>query len=351
MSANTSILEGGNARSFGPVTCLMVQGDNGEYYPWYPEADRQLDSLSVDKNGVYQARKQGVYGWSRVYVNVPQTDSVTGRGQDGNEHCVKTDSNGNIVETKSPSELRISTLPLKISYLDGEKIEYTGIAVDAYYADGTFCKTVPMSELILPAEQAIFDEEKYTKGGYYAFSNLSIWPFDQPIGFTTGSIAKYKSASETVYSILNASTNCKIVCFFYHKETTQWDQEFYPGYVLFASDEEFTCTRTRPSENLRVQRWTYKNKSVYFASLAVGMYVHAGDTVDYQPQTNATLIENAVFSGIESQKVAWTILHGDITYEPGGAKQTIPIYWQRPCDGAVLQAAFDVIVNQAEGGD
>ena len=73
MSANTSILEGGNARSFGPVTCLMVQGDDGKYYPWYPEADRQLESLSVDKNGIYQASKYGVYGWRSVNAYVPST--------------------------------------------------------------------------------------------------------------------------------------------------------------------------------------------------------------------------------------------------------------------------------------
>lgn len=349
MSANTSITEGGKPRPFGPVVALMVQGEDGKYYPWFPESDRALGTLSVEKNGIYRASDRGVYGWSRVYVNVPTDENVTGKGDDGNEYCVKTDEEGNIIKTKSPSELRIVTAPTKTEYIGNENIDYSGIVVNSYYADGTMCKTVPLSELILPVERAIFDEDKYIEGGYYAFSELNIWPFDQPIGFTAGNLIQYKPGSRAYYTSLSASGDCKIVCFFYHKETTQWGEEFYPGYTLFASESEFTCTKNNPSANRRVQKWTYNGKDVWFTSEAVALYTAAGDSVDYQPSTNANLIENAVFSGVESQKVAWTILHGDITYEPGGATQTIPIYWQRPCDGTILQAAFDVVVNQTEG--
>lgn len=353
MSANTTIQEGGKGYPFGPVKCLMVEGDDGKYYPWFPEADRQLDSLSVDKNGIYQASKYGVYGWSRANVNVPQTDSVTGRDpQTGQEVTVTADpETGELVETVVPVEIRVTTLPTKTDYTDGETIDYSGIVVHAYSSTGQDMGAVPFNELVFPIEKAIFDEEKYKEGSYYASSDLNIWPFDQPIGFTTGNIAKYKSSSGTVYTVLNVSASCKIVCFFYHRETTQWGEEHYPGYVLFASDNEFTGTKTNPSGRLNVQRWTHNGKTVYFTSESVGMYTRAGDTVDYEPRTNAELQEKAVFSSVESQRVAWTILHGDITYEPGGAKQTIPIYWQRPCDGAVLQAAFDIIVNQATGDD
>lgn len=149
MSENTSIQEGGGSFPFGPVVALMVKGDDDKYYSWYPESSRQLDSLSVEANGVYQASKQGVYGWSSIYINVLQTDHVTGTDPDtGEEVVVRTDpETGEIVETVIPSEIRITTLPTKTSYAPGEAIDMTGATIKAYSATSQEMQTVPISEI------------------------------------------------------------------------------------------------------------------------------------------------------------------------------------------------------------
>lgn len=156
MSANASISEGGKGYPFGSVKCLMVEGDNGEFYPWYPEADRQLDSLSVDKNGIYQASKYGVYGWNHVSVNVAQSDRVTGRDPEtGEEKTVTVDpQTGELVETVVPVEIRVTTLPTKTEYTEGETIDYSGIVVHAYSSTGEDMGAVPFGELVFPTSKA-----------------------------------------------------------------------------------------------------------------------------------------------------------------------------------------------------
>lgn len=176
MSANTTIQEGGKDYPFGPVKCLMVEGDNGEFYPWYPEADRALDSLSVDKNGIYRASERGVYGWNRVSVNVAQADRVTGRDPDtGEEKTVTVDpETGELVETVVPVEIRIETPPTFTGpYGDGAYIDFTGLTVAAYGANGDKMLDVPFNELIFPVtvtdySKATGEENVYTKDGITA---------------------------------------------------------------------------------------------------------------------------------------------------------------------------------------
>lgn len=156
MSANTTIQEGGKSYPFGPVKCLMVEGDNGEFYPWYPEADRALDSLSVTQNGIYRASDRGVYGWNRVSVNVAQSDRVTGKDPEtGEEKTVTVDpQTGELVETIVPTEIRVTTLPTKTEYTNGEIIDYSGIVVHAYSSTGQDMGAVPFGELVFPVTTA-----------------------------------------------------------------------------------------------------------------------------------------------------------------------------------------------------
>ena len=160
MSANTNISEGGKGRPFGSVKALMVQGEDGKYYSWYPESEKALGTLSVDKNGIYKASDKGVYGWSSVYVNVATTDSVTGRDPDtGEEVVIRPDpETGELVTTVVPVEIRVATPPTKTSYTDGQKIDYSGIVVKAYGANGNVMQTPPFSALDFPVDTARYDE-------------------------------------------------------------------------------------------------------------------------------------------------------------------------------------------------
>jgi len=148
MSANTSIKEGGKARSFGPVSALMVQGDDGKYLPWVPESERQLGTKSVNKNGVYQAKKDGVYGWRSFSVNVPTDQGVTGTDPTtGQQVAVGVGPTGELTETVVPVEIRVTTPPFKTSYVSGEIINLAGIVVTAYDINGEALQELSMSDL------------------------------------------------------------------------------------------------------------------------------------------------------------------------------------------------------------
>jgi len=153
MSTNTSIKEGGKGRAFGPVAALMVQGDDGKYLPWVPESERQLDTLSVSKNGVYQAKKDGVYGWRSVSVNVPTDQGVTGKDPTtGQQVAVGVDPiTGELTETVVPVEIRVETPPTFTGpYGDRAYIDFSGLTIAAYGEDGNKMQDVPFNELIFP---------------------------------------------------------------------------------------------------------------------------------------------------------------------------------------------------------
>lgn len=149
--ANTSIKEGSKARSFGPVAALMVQGDDGKYLPWVPESERQLGTKSVNKNGIYQAKKDGVYGWRSVSVNVPTDQGVTGTDPTtGQQVAVGVGPTGELTETVVPVEIRVITPPSKTTYQNGDVIDYSGIVVHAFDAKGNDLGAVPFNELVFP---------------------------------------------------------------------------------------------------------------------------------------------------------------------------------------------------------
>ncbi len=158
MSQNTSIREGGQGRAFGPVRALLVQGDGGKYYLWVPESDRQLGTKSIDKNGIYQAASDGVYGWSSVTVNVPTDSSVVGRDPDtGEEVIVKPDpETGDITKTVLPVEIRVVTPPDKTTYENGETIDKLGMVVKAYTATGAEWGVVSNGAIMLHPSKANF---------------------------------------------------------------------------------------------------------------------------------------------------------------------------------------------------
>lgn len=203
MSANTTIQEGGKGYPFGPVKCLMVEGDNGEFFPWYPEADRALDSLSVTQNGIYRASDRGVYGWNRVSVNVAQSDRVTGKDPEtGEEKTVTVDpQTGELVETVVPTEIRVTTLPTKTDYTEGETIDYSGIVVHAYSSTGQDMGAVPFGELVFPVTTAQGGDEWTDEQGLNAEKIIylpapsvqGIEYVSRPLGTRYGNPAAYGS--------------------------------------------------------------------------------------------------------------------------------------------------------------
>ena len=343
MSKDIVIQEGGKGYPFGPVKCLMVEGENGEFYPWYPEAERALDSLSVTQNGIYRASDRGVYGWNRVSVNVAQSDRVTGKDPEtGEEKTVTVDpQTGELVETVVPTEIRVTTLPTKMDYTDGETIDYSGIVVHAYSSTGQDMGAVPFGELVFPITTAHSES-----GQDYATSDLDTGAFSQPIpingsasfssetgGATwgyhwhdeyivksgTAMIIKQNNSSGLHFVIASASRNGGYTI----KETKT---------AKDASGEQTINYEEHSLEGANT--YTYNGKTVYWVTGGASGFNHL----------NPEPLVNGYGDNSHHAQAAWTAVYGTIT----GNDQSLPVQWQDPDSGAILETSFNITVTGGE---
>lgn len=312
MSANTSISEGGKGYPFGPVKCLMVEGDNGEFYPWYPESDRVLDSLSVTQNGIYRASDRGVYGWDRVSVNVAQTDRVTGRDPDtGDEKTVTADpETGELVETVVPVEIRVITPPTKTEYQDGEAIDISGMVVKAYGANWDEMQIVPLNEIRISPSTASASGEK-----------------TQELDGKTVSYAEQRGLTTTWWvtpvSIRTFTSNGKAV-------------EIGGFKYLFStfSSYLYTLTPLDPQYEPTYGEANYRSSTV----------IADGQTIYYSSEP---IIESLPHTDIGDINEVANILF-NVNSRSVGSEMQVSVQWNRPGDGAVLETSFDISVTGGE---
>lgn len=155
MSKNITIQEGGVAKQL-TVDKLKTNLVGGGTCLWVPEDGTVLGSKNITENGTYEAATEGLYGFSSVTVS--GIGSVTGIGQDGNEHMVnKKGGSGSdkdtLVDTVLPSSIVIETLPTSITYDDGDPISLTGIVVKAYKKDGNVWEATGYAGGIIPVSE------------------------------------------------------------------------------------------------------------------------------------------------------------------------------------------------------
>lgn len=336
MSQSTSITEGGKGRPFGPVKALMVEGDDGKFYSWYPQSDKALGTLSVDKNGVYKASDKGVYGWGQVYVNVPQTDSVTGKDPDtGEEVVVRPDpETGEITETVVPVEIRVITPPTNPygTYIDGQTITKDGMVVKAYSANGDEMQVVPIGEITINPTQAVYDESKDQPSGGEVDSDLITWT-DQPISYS-GHIHVVRSSTWEIdfygayFAVYHNNNNWTILAA--AASPSSYTEESYNPQD--PQGEKITSTH-----QIGGTGYTHDGKTAYYASL----------TFVASECSGATPVDGGGAS--RDYVIAWTILYGDGERHGAGSPQTITVSWPRPGDGAILETTFDILVGPRGG--
>lgn len=324
MSANPSIKEGNTPRLFGGVKKLLTNLNGGGTALWVPESERQLTTKSINKNGVYQASKDGAYGWSSVYVSVPQTTSVTGKGQDGKQHTISTDpSTGMLEDEVTPVSIAITTPPTKLVYTDGEAIDFTGAVVHKYDSDGEDLGTVPLGEITLNPAEAVYDES--TDQQQTATSELDTGGVQKP--FPIDSIVTITANDDRTATF--SMSGGKLTA--YLKDTSNYE-------IIGASNNPndklgpFTLNNSA----------TYDGKTVYYTS-TIGGFV-GGTIKTVKPDAGG----GNVISNVNKGTVAWTMIYGDIS--PAGSHQTITVSWPRTGDGAVLETTFGITVQQQSFG-
>ena len=336
MSANTFITEGGKPRPFGPVKALMVQGEDGKYYPWYPEEDRALDSLSVEKNGIYRASDRGVYGWNRVYVNVPTNEGVTGRDPDtGEEVYVHPDPEGELVKDVLAVEIRVTTPPTKTEYIDGEIIITDGMVVKAYDALGNEMYIVPIGEITLNPKTAIYNSSADVPAGGTStldgesISYISASDYVAPQFPGTSAIAtKYSMEGATDIRAYRTPTNNVITNVI---SKTSFD-------VV-----EYITDRDQQTQRI-VRRSADSGTTIYGTTFYCSRWNPVTtDSYPYFKPSAPMAGENYTY-----EEAAAIFYDGETKPTPAGSPQTITVSWPRPGDGATLETTFNITVT---GGD
>lgn len=150
---NIIITEGGRGREFGVKRLETVLQAGGSCY-WVPEDEHALTTKHITENGEYKAETDGKWGYSEVTASVSGGTGVTGRGSDGNEYYYTADEDGYLVDEKLPSAIRVTTNPATMAYAEGATIDYTGVVVTSYDANGTAMDEIALANLTLPVTTA-----------------------------------------------------------------------------------------------------------------------------------------------------------------------------------------------------
>lgn len=333
MSKNITIQEGGVAKQLTVAKLKTNLADSGTCL-WVPEDEVTLGTKTITADGTYNASDDGYYGYSQVIVS--GTGSVTGIDGDGDEATVTTDGGGNLVETKQPSSIVVTTPPTKTSYRDGETINYTGMVVKAYLKTGGLWTdvshpsgTISNADLILPVTTADFSQA----GNKHATS--SIVSGDIPTASSVKFATKNMPAVGRTHTIQYSYSGLAIAL--------KHDGSSSKLYILWASDspgasvlyhvlnywddtgEYISNTYEQKATN---HTYTYNDKTVYYGTV----HSNFGYTV-----SDISLEDSPEISG----EVAWTIVYGDIE----GGSQEIPVQWYRP-NGDRLETSFEIEVSE-----
>lgn len=356
MAEAVKIKEGGVDRSQNQIEKLKTNMQGGGVCYWVPETERQTDDKRITENGTYTAEEEGLYGYDEIVVSVPNTGNMSGKGADGNDYSVTVDDNGYIVETKIPSAIQITTPPPRVSYNDGETIDYSGIVVTLYdgngnvftdsrYTDGT----VPFSELVFPVDKAHYE------GGGGASSDLDTSPVPQPIQYVDGAFlsqGRYRSSGkEYVYTYEYtplAGVTSRVMFWRIDEEDelirTLWSSDtlgvigtmhyrrWRDGELV--DDSFFNIETDYPAE--------IHSKTAYYGERAsVGSYSY----IEVFPYTiYIKPINTGPIYMSHDDEIAWTILYG--TGGGGSGVQILPVNWISTYDSDTYTDTFDITVHE-----
>lgn len=351
MSKDIIIQIDGTPETFEDTPRLRTNGLGAGRIGWLPENETRSGMLAASANGTYKASDAGLYGFSRAVVSVP-ADSITGKGPDGNDYTVTTDSSGYIVETKVPSEIRITTPPDLLTYSDGETIDFTGLTVTAYDGNGQSMGEVPFRELLFPVTVAEYDPEAGPIEEMMS-TDVGLGPINQPFP-TSATIAGsgiWQKAGGQVGYIESADFSVpggKLVIY----SSNVWDH----GYVVVAASTSPTTLYVHRvaegvfperTDTLALGETTMYGKTFYWASSYTSFF---GPNERDDELVEPISIRGALLNGgddirptgVAIQNLAYAMLFGDVVGYGGGVE--IPVQW--PSEGRTLKTSFSISVSE-----
>lgn len=347
------IKEGGTSRIFDKIKTLETPLQSSGSCIWVPESKTNLTTKHITENGVYVAKDDGAYGYSSVTVNVPTTGAITGTGSDGKQHTISTDPSGNVVDNVAPVEIRITAGPSYTGpYGVGAYISFDGLVVHAYDSSGADMGEVPYNELVFPVTVAQYVPDAPAHGGV-ASSDLVTSPVTMPIPFFDGYVKCDDDGGTNLYA--------------------QTFEYFLSGAKLSLGDRygngkwpiEIWASKTRNTSCIRKITDKYNGTWNEYSIDINSSYTYNGLTVYYYSTQWSGGFSYSVFANTDSarlmnegaglsslsstvtERIAWTMIYGSST--PSGGT-SIPVEWQRPGDGFVLQTSFGISVVPPPSG-
>lgn len=355
MSEAIKIKEGGVDHSQNQIEKLKTNTVGGGVCFWVPETERQTDDKRITENGTYTAEEEGLYGYDEIVVSVPNTGSMSGKGADGNDYSVTVDDDGYIVETKIPSAIQITTPPPRVSYNDGDTIDYSGIVVTLYdgngnvftdsrYTDGI----VPFSELAFPVSIAHYD------GGGGASSDLDTSPIPQPIQYIEGafrSVSEYEGWLGDKYRVINEFTpESGIMSRMFVYSLSQDDILLR---TFWASD---TLGKIGTLHRIRYKNDELTEESYLDISTNTPAQIHSktaysfiGSNLSLGPKENIVEAPWAIEyigyieSGTSQENISWTMVYGT---GGGTGVQILPVNWISTYNSDTYTDTFDIVVHE-----
>ncbi len=331
MSKNITIQEGGVAKQM-TVEKLKTGLVGGGTCLWVPEDAVTLGRKTIAENGTFAAADDGLYGYARVTVR--GVGRATGTDRDGDEATTTASSGGALVTKKLPSRLAVDTPPTLTVYADGAVIDFSGMVVKAYLRSGGVWRddahpdgVIPLNELILPvtqAEMASAHSNLWTDGAGINVRMLTYvqrWYIDnnghecsvyvsEPTGTWDGYPAMYGSSGGP----------------------TQFFITQYDGYIYTMGS-----TADRYLDN-----YIYKENAEYNNYYKCVMTTASSGTGPVKKGLSVSTAGGHVNDGIPVSTVKPT---GTPSLTPVDACQSVPVQWERPGDGRMLEGAFEITVS------
>lgn len=349
MSKNIVIQEGGVGRQFS-ADKLKTNLVGGGSCLWVPEDTTQLGTKYIEENGTFKASDDGYYGYSEVTVSGVGT--AVGKDSDGDSAYASTDpETGAITIKKLPSSIRITTPPTKLSYTDGEMIDYSGMVVKAYLASGELWTDashrdgiIPISELNLPVKYADYSAASHTSKVQADFdidpNPFDVGSLDHVDAWSVGGGAYRRSESHinadgsrliqsgSVQNIIIASSSpftasSELTVYYVSREDAAGMTE---EQIAKSSLGDFLYNNSATIEDNN--SFTYDEKAVFYYSGASG----TGGYWNISP----------IIAG-NTNEIAWSMVYGDIT-ESGS--QDIPVQYVVAENGETLSDKFSIHVDQ-----
>lgn len=208
-----------------------------------------------------------------------------------------------------PTEIKVMHEPNKTDYTDGETIDYDGLVVQIFDADGYPWSNKDYPDSYIPAD-------KLTLKQYAEYTTDVMW---------------YHATSDLMEDGINYTTSSSIT-------------------IVDEYGREIPWTITTSGEGYIIIDKGYINKRYAYAFSSQGgrgAFTHDGKTVYYSETSGfihfAKIVSPAAESFADIGYAAWTALYG----ESIPLDHSVPVIWNSPCYGQ-LETQFQINVTQRE---